>query len=510
MAKSKTPTYVLTLQLKTTKYDEIVLNKRLEIGRHLYNSVLGQALERYKTLAERKQYRKLKQELKDINKKYHNCNDKKKITEINKIRNAKYKELKQLHSEFGLDEYSLINNITPMYKPFKKNIDSRTAQAIASRSWKAMDKLINGDSKKVYFKRFGEFNSIENGYNKSGLKCQNGYIIWNGLEIPIIIKNNDTYAQKAIQDKVKFCRIARKEVKGKTKYYVQLILEGIPPKKINKKTGKTKGQTGNGNVGIDIGTQTIAISSEYDVKLLELAPSINNIDREIKLLQRYMDRSRRSMNPKKYNEDGTIKRGNKDKWIFSNRYLKAKARRKELYRKQTEIRRQDHYKMINWLLILGDKFYVEDMNYKGLQARSKKTSINEKTKKFNKKKRFGKSLANKSPSALLTMINNKLKYNDEKLYKIDTKKCKCSQYNHFTDEYNKKELKDRWNKDIEIQRDLYSSFLIMNVTGKKLDKIDRNRCIETYDNFKILHDKEINRLKELKRNGYKLISSMGI
>ena len=34
--------------------------------------------------------------------------------------------------------------------------------------------------------------------------------------------------------------------------------------------------------------------------------------------------------------------------------------------------------------------------------------------------------------------------------------------------------------------------------------------IDTYNDFKILHDKEIERLKELKLQGYKLISSMGI
>ena len=55
----------------------------------------------------------------------------------------------------------------------------------------------------------------------------------------------------------------------------------------------------------------------------------------------------------------------------------------------------------------------------------------------------------------------------------------------------------------------YSAFLIMNV-GNDLETIDKELCIETYDNFKMLHDKEINRLQELKNNGIKLISSMGI
>lgn len=49
----------------------------------------------------------------------------------------------------------------------------------------------------------------------------------------------------------------------------------------------------------------------------------------------------------------------------------------------------------------------------------------------------------------------------------------------------------------------------MNVKNV-LEAIDRALCNTTYDNFKILHDIEINRLKEIKSNGYKLISSMGI
>jgi len=80
---------------------------------------------------------------------------------------------------------------------------------------------------------------------------------------------------------------------------------------------------------------------------------------------------------------------------------------------------------------------------------------------------------------------------------------------HFTDSYGKKELKDRWNKDSGVQRDMYSAFLIMNVT-ENLEEIDRSICIKTYDNFKILHDREMERLKEIKIQSIKLISSMGI
>ena len=56
---------------------------------------------------------------------------------------------------------------------------------------------------------------------------------------------------------------------------------------------------------------------------------------------------------------------------------------------------------------------------------------------------------------------------------------------------------------------MYSAFLIMNVDDD-LETINKQLCNDTYDNFKILHDEEVNRLKQLKANGYKLISSMGI
>jgi uncharacterized protein (UPF0216 family) len=101
--------------------------------------------------------------------------------------------------------------MTPLYKRFNKNIDNKTAQAIASRAWKAIDKLINGKGKEVYFKKYNELNSLEGK--------------WNKLKMPVIIKNTDTYAKEVIKDRAKYVRIIRKTIRGKDKYYVQIILE---------------------------------------------------------------------------------------------------------------------------------------------------------------------------------------------------------------------------------------------------------------------------------------------
>ena len=479
-----TLSYVLTLQLRTEKYQEDVLNKRFNKCRNIYNSCISELHKRYNHMRESKSYQK-------------NCKYKGK--DRNKIFN-------ELNKQYGLTEYSLYGFVVPMYNYY--NIDSKTAQAIAKRSFNAFQKLMFHKAKKVEYIKYNELYSIEGKTNTQGIKYRNGIIIWNKLNIPIVVRKNDEYTQLALQDRVKYCRIVKKEIKGKIKWYVQLVMEGIPPKKVNKNTGEIH-SIGQGSVGIDIGTQTIAISSKYDCKLLELAPSINNIGKEIKLIQRKMDRSKRSTNPNKYNPNRTVNIKNNDKWIYSNKYLKLKSIYKELYRKQSAIRKQDHEVMSNYILSLGDKFYVETMSFKGLQARAKETTINKNTGKYNKKKRFGKSLANKAPAMLIEIINRKLKYENLNINKINTYKVKASQYNHFTDEYNKKELKDRWNKGVNIQRDMYSAFLIMNVNDN-LESINKEKCNETYDNFKILHDEEIERLKELKLSGYKLISSMGI
>jgi len=249
---------------------------------------------------------------------------------------------------------------------------------------------------------------------------------------------------------------------------------------------------------LDIGTQSLGICSKDSVKLLELAPELQNIEDKKRILQRKMDRSRRSTNPNKYNENGTINTKDKTKWIKSNHYIKTQMELKELQRKQREIRKQSHNKLANYVLTLGNDIKVETMSYSGLQKRAKNTTVNKKTGKFNKKKRFGKSIANKAPAMFLTILDNKLKWVDKTLKKIDTWKVKASQYNHIEDRYIKKELDERWNDfgELDIQRDLYSSFLIMNVNDD-FETINRDLCFEKFNDFKVLHDIEVQRLRSI-------------
>ena len=469
--------YCVTFPLITEKYQETILNKRFEISRQLYNAVLSKAYKRYKSMIETKKYRQLKNQI-------NNANEKEK--------KLLYKQLNEMYKQYRLNEYSLHKDIQEMQHHFSENIDSFTAQKIATRVWSAFEDLLFGDGKIVHFKKYGELDSLEGKSNKTGIRFKDGFLIWNGLKIPVKIDYNNPYEYQALKDEICYCRIKRRFIKGKYKYYLQIVFKGVPSMKINK-DGEVKRHIGNGTVGLDIGTQTIAIVSNVDVKLLELADRVNNIEKEKRRILRYMDRSRRANNPDNFNEDGTIKKG-KLKWVKSNRYIKAQNKLRELYRKQADVREYQHQLLSNYILSLGNKIKVEEMNFKGLQKRSKKTEKNDKGK-FKRKKRFGKSLANKTPAKLLTILDNKLKYFGEKLIKVNTKEVKASQYNHLNCRCNKKKLSQRWNdfNGIKIQRDLYSAFLIQHVNDD-LCNINQEECKRDFERFKILHDKEIERL----------------
>ena len=472
--------FVVEFPLKTEKYQEDILNKRFEIGRQIYNSLVNVTQKRYKEMIKTKKYRNLISLL----------------TGNKKTDKEFWKQINDIRKQYGMSEYSFHEDVKMMQKHFKDNIDSFTSQKIATTLWKSYEKLFFGNGKRVYFKRYGELNSLEGKSNNTGIRLINNILIWNGLKIPVSIDYNNYYEYQAMQCEICYNRIVRKYVRNKYKFYVQIVFKGISPVKVDTKTGEIKHCIGDGDVGLDIGTRTVAISSQTDVKILELADRVQNIENQKRKLLRKMDRSIRATNPNNYNEDGTIKKqGNKKViWNKSNHYIKYQNELKEVYRKQADIRKYQHECLANYIVSLGNKVYVEKMNFAGLQKRAKNTEKNDKGK-FKRKKRFGKSLANKAPSMLLNIINRKLNYFGKKLIEIDTFEAKASQFNHFDGTYTKKSLSQRWNdfNGIKIQRDLYSAFLIMNIADD-LKKFDISKCNERFENFYRLHNLEVERL----------------
>lgn len=92
-----------------------------------------------------------------------------------------------------------------------------------------------------------------------------------------------------------YASIVCKTIRGKLRVYLHLTVEGLPfPKRT--KNGVIKHSCGDGIVGCDIRTQTIAYTSDHAVGLENLAErgnSIRCVERQQQLVQRAMDRLHR-------------------------------------------------------------------------------------------------------------------------------------------------------------------------------------------------------------------------
>ena len=520
-------TCCLTLPLKLEKWQSDHLEKRFEIARQLYNTLVHAELKRIHRIERMPEYR-------EIERLIEATTDKK---EKWVLKNQK----KQFLRKNGINRNTFTTDMKRLYKHFNDNIGSNVAQhGIVSQVLTAFEKVyIENQSGEVHFKKPGDLRSVQ-GYSqkKSGgveIMFREGKIIWNqqgnndrkgvAREFPLKLSPDNSYEAEMLKKHVKFVRILRKDGKTKPHWYAQLVLEGTPVAKYDPISGAPKHPVGHGVVGIDIGTRTLAYSADSKVDLIELADRVQNIEQEKLLLQRKLDRSRRATNPENYKPDGTIKKGVKLTRNKSKRYRKIQHQLAMLQHRQADIRKRQHNELANYLLTLGDCFFVEDMDYRALTRKAKKTEISEKTGRYKRKKRFGKSIANKAPSMLIALLDQKCKsLNLEGVKKVDTA-VKASQYNHQTDECKAKELKERWNimPDGErIQRDLYSAFLLQHCkrglpeyNRKKLQEtfgnelyrvFDREALQRDYPKFVEYHRKTIQRLSALP----KTIASMGI
>lgn len=412
---------VLTLPLLTEPYQVHIIEKRFKIMEHLVNSLIGLELRKLKSLERRKDYRNIIEEIKTAPEA-----EKKKL----------YARRRKMIKDAGFGEFEFKNDMSTMQKHFAEHIATQISHKAASDVWRSFEKFFFGSGKAIHFKRRGTLRSIANQTDGNGMKYEDGFFRWNGGRSPnqvclkIRIAPLETeYEKLMMQKKIKNLRIIRKWMKSRYKYYLQLNFEGAAVKKDRL--------TGDGRVGIDLGTQSVAIVSQDAVHLWELANQVNDNHEQILLLQRKLDRSRRCMNSANYNPDGTICRGKKLYWTQSNHYRKLSGKVRELQRKNADIRKYQHTCLANYVLSLGNDVIVEPMNYRGLQRRAKETK-KDASGRYMRKKRFGKSLANKAPAMFVSILKQKMLQYGGNVEEVDKWTFKASQFDHLSKKYIKK------------------------------------------------------------------------
>ena len=457
--------FVLTLKLKTEIYQEHKINKSFNVAVRMYNSLLSHEMKKLKALNNNQEYKDL------LYKKGKSKDD--------------YKILNQFRRDFNISEFDFVKDIKNIRDNYKNNMSSQVAQKLAKRLYKSFEKYFYSNGNIIRYKKKDTIDSLEGASNYNGIIFDGKNIKYLDMTIPVIIKNNP-YVNESLRNRVCYCRILRKVSKRGYNYYVQLTLDGVSPSK-DRPTSK-------GRVGIDIGTSTIAIVSDNKVSISELSKDIKTKTKELKRIDRKIERSKRTLNPNNYNEDKTLKKG-KHKWIISNNCKKLFHKRSYLYQKLINKRKYLYEILANEILSLGNEIIIEDMDYKSLQQRKKETTKDSKGR-YESKRQYGRSILKHAPSTLIGILERKAYKYDAEVIKVDKYKYRASQYNHITGEYTKHDLNERIYMigNNEIQRDLYSAFLLKCYKNK--EEIDNTLCYKEFEGFKELHNIEIEKLKK--------------
>ena len=438
-------------------------------------------------------------------------------------------QMKAMQDEYSVSWDYCWKAMIPIAKKYA--LPSVFARTRAEDIWRGVEKVLYEDGKMLHFQKRGDFPiirakeivrtiTVKNIENRLIFSC--GGITFSPIikgrfhhdEIDAVLHyldNSEEIDAKAIKlfketgcvtDTYRPCYTALKceKIRGKLRVFIHLTIEGKAKPKFNK-DGSIRHKYGTGIVGCDIGTQTIAYTSDKECGLKNLAERGNAFiksEREERLLLRKLDRSRRAMNPQNFNEDGTVRKGFK-KWTFSKNYIRERKKLHELQRKNSVNRHLAINEDVNHIRSLGDVFITEPANAKKLMLRSKETTVNEKTGKINRKKRFGKSIRNRCSGYFQSHVKDVFLLTGGKYFEVPYD-YRASQYDHTNGEYVKRKLSQRMfslSDGTTVQRDLYSSFLLYSASTDNTGQLilDGMKCLESFPVIEKLHDEEIERIR---------------
>lgn len=425
MGRNTTPSFVTELPLKTSPAQERVLVIRLDCARQVYNACLGEALKRLALLRQSKAYQaagKLPKGPKG------SPPAKARAVAFGKARAAVG------FSEYGLHAYARQFG----HSWLGEHLDSHVIQKLATRAFNAVNEYALDRRGRPRFKGKNQFDSLEGKTNRNGIRWRDDQVEWLGLLLPAIIDDRDPVIAHGLAAPIKYVRIVRRKLNGRNRFYVQLVNEGKPYVKENS-------QLGRGDVGLDVGPSTIAtVAPEAGyADLSRFCDELEQPWKEIRRLQRQIDRQRRANNPQNYNPDGTIKPGRKT-WIKSKRQIKAETRLAELHRKLAAHRKSLHGRKVNETLRQGNRFLFEDVSYRAFQ------------------RRYGRSVTVRAPGTYIKRLKRKAESAGGQAVEFPTCTTRLSQLCHGCGTIEKKSLSQRWHRcqcGVEAQRDLYSAFL---------------------------------------------------
>jgi len=443
LARSKTPSFIVEIPLIVDSAAESELLSRFQAGRQLYNACLNESMIRMDLMCQSDLYQSARKQPKG----------KARTTAFSEIRKA-YR-----YSEYDLHRYAQLAAERSNWMAEK--LDVNTQQTIATRAFKASERVLFSKAKKVRYKVPSRFRSMEGKTNKQGIRWKANQFVWGNLTIPADIDWTNSVVAYGLSCPTKYVRIIQRELNGKRRWYAQLVCEGLPYM-------KPQNDISEGQIGLDLNVSNVAFVGDEQAGLLPFAQAVPTFEQQISTLQRGMERSRRVTNPDHYEPDFIAKRGRKSVkkkgktkkgkrcWLKSNRYQKLAQKKRELERRKTAYAKSQNRRLVNEVLRHGKHIKTENVSVKGWQ------------------KRYGKAIAAKSPGFFMSELIRKAESAGGSVIKFPTQTTALSQ-THLTGERIKKSLSERVHYDrtgIVMHRDLFSAYLARYVVQDKLSLQD--------------------------------------
>lgn len=421
-AKPRPPTFLLELPLRVRPGQAKRLRAHLEAARQFYNAILSEGQRRLRHMRVDPAWQAARA-----------------IPRTQKLERAQ--AFGALRQQYGFSEYALHEAARVLNCAWiADHLDAVLAQTLATRAYRALNRVCLGQARRVRFKSRGRgLSSIENKRHNTGLRFvlqppeegNAGYLLWQDDRLPALIDWEDPVVTYGLARRIKYARLVQRPASSPyaqgadqagQRYFVQLILEGIP-------YHKPKHVVGHDTVGVDLGPSTIAIvpregTPRLEVLCAELAPDA----RAIRRLQRQMDRKLRANNPEHYDEQGRIKKPGKQrlKWKHSKRYLAVQRRKATRERRLAAHRKSLHGRLVHEIVAQGNTIITEKISYRAWQ------------------KQFGKSVGLRAPGMFIALLKRTVASTGGTLVEVSTRTNKLSQFCHGCGQFMPKPLWQRW------------------------------------------------------------------
>src|SRR6266511_3161737 len=264
MPRTCTPSFVCELPLVLVGADERRLRIRLDCARQLYNAVLGESLKRLTLLRQSKAFQAAE-----------------------RLRGKERRvAFRALDVQFRQREYDLHAYATQFSRSWLgQHLDDNTIQTVASRAWNAVRQYQLGVRGRPRFKGQGQFDSVEGKSNRQGIRWRDGVVVWGDLILRARIPADDPVIAHSLTCPVKYVRIVRRKLNGRTRLFVQLVCTRQPYRKPQHPVGQ-------GVLGIDPGPRTFGVGGADWGAQVDLATPLKRSRPAQRRLQRRIDRMR--------------------------------------------------------------------------------------------------------------------------------------------------------------------------------------------------------------------------